>query len=104
MNNTKITMNVKEFVRAVALTAGKTQKEVAELLNVMDDVVKAQLAQARPDAKVEVKILPSGLSLISEFVESHEARNPATGETVKVAGKNRVKAKLYSGIKNSVNA
>ena len=99
----KIVMNVKELVRATAVETGKTQKEVTAVLDGIDAVVKKQLAQATQDASVEVKVLPSGVSLVSEYVEPHEARNPMTGETIKVAGKNRVKAKLYSGIKAAVN-
>lgn len=99
----KITMNVKELVRATAAEMGKTQKDVAATLEAIDTVVKKQLAQVTPDAMVEVKVLPSGVSLFSEYVEPHEARNPMTGETIKVAGKNRVKAKVYSGIKAAVN-
>lgn len=100
----KITMNIKELVRATAAKTGRTQKELTTILEAIDDVVKEQLSVVTPDTKVEVKVLPSGVSVISEYVESHEARNPKTGETIKVAGKNRVKAKLYSGIKDAVNA
>lgn len=101
----KITMNVKELIKAAATKSegDKTQKELTEAITLIDEVVKEQLAKASADAKVEVKILPCGVSLVSEYVEAHEARNPMTGETVRVPGKNRVKAKLGSVVKDAAN-
>lgn len=100
----KITMNVKELVKGISSLTGRTQKDVMAVITAMDEVVKEQLAIANEDRKVEVKLLPSGVSLVSDYVEPHEARNPMTGETVKVAGKKRVKAKIGSAIKGAVNA
>lgn len=103
---TKTTMNVKELIRAASAESEgkKTQKEITEIINLLDVVVRKQVATASADAKVEVKILPCGVSVVSEYVEPHEARNPMTGETVRVPGKNRVKAKLGSVIKDAANA
>lgn len=100
----KITMNVKELVKAVAAETGVTQKAINEIVTAMDAVVSTQLAQANRDTTVEVKILPCGVTLVSEYTEAHEARNPQTGEVINVPGKNRVKAKLGSTIKAAVNA
>lgn len=100
----KITMNVKELVKAVAQETGSTQKAIGEVISAMDAVVSAQLAQAGENTKVEVKILPCGVSLVAEYVEAHEARNPQDGAVIKVPGKNRVKAKIGTTIKAAVNA
>lgn len=98
-------INVKELVKLAAEKAEKkTQKEIMEAVKLIDEVVKEQLAQANPDTKVEIKVLPCGVNLVSEYVTAHEARNPQTGETVTVPGKNRVKAKLGSVVKEAANA
>ena len=105
-NNTmeKITMNVKELTKAVAVETGMTQKAIGEIITAMDSIVGAQLAQANENTSVEVKILPSGVTLVSTYNEAHEAKNPQTGEVINVPGKNRVKAKLGTTIKAAVNA
>lgn len=102
----KISINVKELIRAAAAKSEgeKTMKELTEAISLIDEAVKEQLSKASETTKVEVKILPCGVSLVSEYVEPHEARNPMTGETVKVPGKNRVKAKLGSVVKDAANA
>lgn len=98
-------INVKELVRMAAEKAEKkTQKEIMEAITLIDEAVKEQLAQATPDTKVEIKVLPCGVTLVSEYVDAHEARNPQTGETVAVPGKNRVKAKLGSVVREAANA
>ena len=99
----KITMNVRELVKAVAAETSMTQKAVNEVVEAMDAVVTAQLAQANEDTQITVKVLPCGVSLVSEYVAPHEAKNPATGETINVPGKKRVKAKLGSSIKATIN-
>ena len=99
----KTTMNIKEMVRATAAKVGKTQKEVQAVLDGMDSVVRNMLTIADKDTIVEVKVLPCGLSVVADHVAAHEARNPKTGETVTVNAKNRVRAKLYKGIKAAAN-
>lgn len=99
----KITMNVQELVKATADKLGTTQKMVKEILGGLDEVIKAQLAEASEGVTVEVKVL-NGLTLVSEYCESHEGRNPATGETITVPGKNRVKARIGQAMKAAVNA
>ena len=100
----KITMNVKELVKAISAETGMTQKAVNEIIVAADAVVTAQLAQANEETSVEVKILPCGVTLVSTYSEAHEAKNPQTGEVINVPGKNRVKAKLGTTIKAAVNA
>ena len=100
----KKVVNFKEVVRETAKTVGMKQKDVEQVLRTVYDVTAAALAEVTPDMSVEVKVLQSGVSLISEYVAPHSARNPQTGETVEVAAKNRVKAKVYSGFKKEINA
>lgn len=99
----KITMNVQDLVKAVATDAEMTQKEVRKVIDTIEMVVKAQLAEADENNQVEVKVFP-GVSLVAEYVQPHEGRNPSTGEIITVAGKNRVKAKISQTLKAAVNS
>lgn len=99
----KITMNVQELVKVTADKTGETQKKVREILSGLEDVIKAQLAEAGEGVEVEVKVF-NGLTLMCEYCESHEGRNPSTGEVITVPGKNRVKARIGQALKAAVNA
>lgn len=96
-------MNVQEMIKALSEKTGKTQKELKDIVFKLDEVVCECLAQASETEDVEIKILPSGVTLLSEYVAAHEARNPQDGSTVTVPGKNRVRAKLGKGVKDAVN-
>lgn len=100
----KITMNVRELTKAIAGTMeGKhSQKEVKTFLDTLEEVVKAQLAQANETASVEVKLM-NGFSITSDFVAEHEARNPQDGSTVIAPAKRKVKAKISKVFKDAVN-
>lgn len=98
----KITMNVTDLVKTVAENAGTTQKSVREIIDVIQAVTIEQLKQADAENSVEVKIVP-GISLVSTYAEAHEAKNPATGETITVEAKKYVKAKVGGAFKNAVN-
>ncbi len=97
-----ITMSVNELVKAIAANSDKTQKEVREIVDVMKDVVIEQLKEAKENVSVTVKLLP-GISVNAAYVEAHEARNPQTGETIKVDPKISVKAKVGPSFKEAVN-
>lgn len=99
----KVTLSVTDVVKEVSKNVDLSQRKVRDVIDGMVEVAKTYLAQANQNTMIEVKILP-GLTLVSEYVEPHEGRNPKTGETVAVAGKNRLKAKLGSGMKAAVNA
>lgn len=99
----KITMNVTDLVKEAAKNVDLSQKKVREVVDAIEATTKAYLAQANQGTTVEVKVFP-GLSLIAEYVEPHEGRNPMTGETITVEGKNRCKAKIGSALKAAVNA
>lgn len=104
----KITMNVQDLVKAVVKNVAEdgvktTQKEVRAILDAVGEITVEQLKQADPETSVEVKLF-TGVSLVSEYVEPHEGRNPSTGETITIDGKKRVKSKLGRILKEAVNA
>lgn len=99
----KQVITFKEIVRDTAKKVGMSQREVDAVLRVADEVACEKVAMVTPDMAVEVKVLPSGLSLIASHMPAHTARNPKTDEIVTVAPKNRVRAKVYSGFKNAAN-
>ena len=63
----KKVVNFKEVVRETAKTVGMKQKDVEQVLRTVYDVTAAALAEVTPDMSVEVKVLQSGVSLISEY-------------------------------------
>lgn len=99
----KITMTTQDLVKAVSALTGKTQKEIKEVLSGVESVVKGQVAVASKTQTVEVKVF-NGLTIVSEYTAPRQARNPQTGETFITEGKNRVKAKIGTGLKEAANA
>ena len=98
-------MNVKELVRATALQSGKTQKEISEVLYEVDSVIKKQLAVCDPNTNIEIKLLPSGVSIMGIYQEAHIGRNPRTGNAdVEVPAQIKVRGKIYPAFKVQVNS
>ena len=91
-------MNRTEFVKAVAEKAEMTQKAVKEVLDVMQEVVYAEMKKGE-----EVKIFDS-VTLLGKEVPEREARNPQTGGTIVVPEHLAPKAKFGTGIKNFLKA
>ena len=87
------TMNRTEFVKAVAEKAEMTQKATKEILDVMQELVYAEMKKGE-----EVKIFDS-VTLLGKKVPERECRNPQTGETMTVAEHLAPKAKFGTGIK-----
>jgi DNA-binding protein HU-beta len=83
-----------EFIKAVAEKAEMTQKATKEVLEVMQEVVYAEMAKGE-----EVKIFDS-VTLLGKEVPEREARNPQTGDTIVVPAHLAPKAKFGTGIKN----
>ena len=96
-------MEIGDRLKQLRLLQGKTQKEIKEVIGGIEDVVKGQLGVANENCTSEVKLL-NGLTLISEYVAPRQARNPQTGETFMAPGKNRIKAKFGTVMKNAANA
>lgn len=90
-------MNRTEYVKAVAEATGRTQKDIKEVLEAMQEVAYAEMAKCE-----EVKIF-DGTTLVGVQKEARTARNPLTGETVEVAAKVAPKAKFGTACKNAIN-
>lgn len=91
-------MKKAEFIKMFAEKANMSQKDTKEILTVFGEV----LVEAMKD---EDGISPfPGMKFIAEYKEPHVARNPATGETVQVAGKYRPKVKFGAVVKDALNA
>lgn len=90
-------MNRSELVKAVAAATEKTQKEVREMLDVMQDVAFTEMAKCE-----EVKIF-DGVVLAGVQKEACQKRNPATGGMVDVPAKVVPKAKFGAAAKRAVN-
>ena len=90
-------MNRSEFVKAVAAATEKTQKEVKEMLDVMQDIAYGEMAKCE-----EVKMF-DGFALCGVQKEACQKRNPATGAMVDVPAKVVPKAKFGTAAKRIVN-
>lgn len=90
-------MNRTEFIRALSIETGKTQKELKELLDVMQDIIYKEMA-----AEGEVKLF-DGVTLAGVKKDARTARNPLTGETIEVAAKVAPKAKFGAVCKRALN-
>ena len=97
-----IKVNTQDIIKGVAELADKKQKEVREVVRAMEEFVKAQVGQANENTSVEIKLF-NGLTVISEYEEPRIARNPRTGETFTTEGKNRVRAKIGTSLKDAAN-
>lgn len=98
----KIVYNVDSMVKEVAKENDMTQVAVRNTIDAMAKTLKRLLGEATADTEIEVKVLPY-LTLTTQYVPSHEARNPSTGETFMAAPKQRVKAKIGKALKDAVN-
>ena len=91
-------MNKTEYVKAIAMETGKSQKEVKEMLEAEQKIAYAEMAK-----EGEVKIF-DGLTLAGVKKEASTARNPLTGETINVPEKVVPKAKFGTVAKRVVNS
>lgn len=91
-------MNKVDLTKAVAEQTGFTQKDVRKVLDTIQDVTFAALGR-----KEEVKLM-DGVTLEVKEREARIARNPRTGESVKVEAKNAPKCKFGKPIKEAINA
>lgn len=90
-------MNKTEFIKAVSTECGFTQKDIKTVLEAAQKVTFETM-------KTEEVKLFDGVTFTSVYKVAHEARNPMTGDTVTVPGKNMPKVKLGKAIKDAVNA
>jgi DNA-binding protein HU-beta len=86
-------MNKQELVKAVAEKSGVSQKDVDAVINGFIDTVKEQLAKQE-----NVQLVGFGTFEVVERAE-RLARNPKTGEEVKVPAALAPKFKVGKGLK-----
>ena len=86
-----------DLINEIAGTTGFTKKDVGEVLNALRDVVWVSLREHN-----EVCVVDS-IKLTTKFKDSHEARNPSTGDIVTVPAKYMPKAKFGGAIKDFIN-
>jgi DNA-binding protein HU-beta len=90
-------MNKTELITAIAEKAGLSKADSEKALNAAIDVVNSEL-----QAGGQVQL--TGIATLSVAKQpAREGRNPATGETIKIAAKNVVKFKAGSKLKELVN-
>lgn len=90
-------MNRQDLIKAVARETGFMKKDVTAIFEAMDELVVKAL-------RTEGKVKPiTGVTIEAKIVPEHEARNPQTGETITVAQKKKVSAKIGAGLKAAVN-
>lgn len=89
-------MTKSETLNALAEKLGKTRKEVAEMID-------ALVALAYSETKSAGEFTIPGLGkLLKKHREARMGRNPATGESIKIAAKTVVKFRVAKGAKDSV--
>ena len=90
-------MNRKELVAAVAEGADLEQKTVDAVLRALQSTLEDAAAKGE---KVSV---PGFFALSVGHSAAREGRNPATGETIKIAARNTVKLAAGSALKEAAN-
>lgn len=90
-------MKKSEMIEAIAKSAEVTKADAEKVFNATFDLFKEELAKGN-----EVSVSGFGKFKISERAE-REGRNPATGETIKIAASKNVGFKAGKELKESVN-
>lgn len=89
-------MNKQEFLSAIAQQAGKSVSEVSSVLDAMEEVIIITI----PKEKIQL----SGYgSYELRKKAAREGRNPATGETIKIAASNDPVFKFGKSFKENFN-
>lgn len=89
-------MTKSEMLSALATNTGRTKKEIEEVLKALEDLILKTL-------KKEFKIKLDGLGVFQlKDRPARMARNPRTGEMVKVAAKRVVKFRVVKSLKEAV--
>jgi DNA-binding protein HU-beta len=84
------------MLSALATNTGRTKKEIEEVLKALEDLILKTL-------KKEFKIKLDGLGVFQlKDRPARMARNPRTGEMVKVAAKRVVKFRVVKSLKEAV--
>lgn len=89
-------MTKSEVLNALAEKTGKTRKEVGEMLDAI-----ANLAYSEAKSAGEFTIPGLG-KLLKKHREARMGRNPATGESIKIAAKTVVKFRVAKAAKDAI--
>ena len=90
-------MNKVELIEKIVETTGSTKKEVDQTISTMIDVIQQSLKNGE-----KVAIAGFGTFDVSSRKE-REGRNPATGETIKIAASKSPKFKPGKSFKEMLN-
>lgn len=89
-------MTKSEVLNAVAEKTGKTRKEVAEFI---DAVVGVAYEETKKSGEFTI---PGLGKLLKKHREARMGRNPATGESIKIAAKTVVKFRVAKAAKDAI--
>ena len=90
-------MNKTEFIAAIAEEAGITKADATKAVKAFTDVVTAELKKGE-----KISLVGFGTFEVSERA-AREGRNPATGETMKIAASKAPKFKAGKALKDAIN-
>lgn len=91
-------MNKTELIAAVAQKAELTKKDAEKAVNALTDVITASLKGGD-----KVQLMGFGTYEVKD-VPARTARNPRTGEELKIAACKKVSFKVGKALKDEVNA
>ena len=91
-------MEKKDFIRKIADESGYTQKDIANVLDVMATVSFKGLCEGE-----EIPLI-KGVKLVRKFYPERKGTNPQTGEPIMIPGRYGVRAKFAASIKDAVRA
>ena len=90
-------MNRTEFISETAAKTGMTKKDTKEVLDLIMEVIVEHM-------KDEDGVTPwQGIKFTADYKEARTARNPRTGEAVKVPAKYAPKVKFGKAVKEAIN-
>ena len=89
-------MTKSEVLNAVAEKTGKSRKEVAEFI---DAVVGVAYEETKKSGEFTI---PGLGKLLKKHREARMGRNPATGESIKIAAKTVVKFRVAKAAKDAI--
>jgi len=90
-------MNRAEFISETAAKTGMTKKDTKEVLDLIMEVIVDHM-------KDEDGVTPwQGIKFTADYKEARTARNPRTGEAVKVPAKYAPKVKFGKAVKEAIN-
>lgn len=90
-------MNKGDLINAVAAGSNITKAQATDAVNTVFDSIEGTLKKGD-----KASFIGFGTFSISRR-EAREGRNPATGQTIKIAASNQVKFKAGKALKDSVN-